>query len=68
MASMRTDPICGMELEPTEAVAQFPHKGVITYFCSLECSRKFCDMVEETSKALKSVSPLAKEPESDERR
>lgn len=68
MASTQTDPICGMELEEAEAVVQFQHKGKIFYFCSLECNRKFCDLVDETSKALQDAGAQAKETESDESR
>lgn len=68
MASMRMDPMCGMELEETDAVAQFQHKGDILYFCSLECKRKFCELVEETSKAFKDGDALAKETDSNESR
>lgn len=66
MASVQTDPICGMELEETEEVLLFQHKGKIYYFCSLECYRKFCAMVEETSNGVEKVDVLAKGTDSNE--
>lgn len=52
-----------MELEETKAVAQFQHKGEVFYFCSLECNRRFCEMVEETAKTFKSRDALTKDTE-----
>lgn len=64
MASIQTDPICGMELAETEAAAQFQHKGDTIYFCSLECKRKFCELAVETSKVFKGVDTAVDETES----
>jgi YHS domain-containing protein len=67
MANKQTDPICGMELEETEAMVKFQHKGKTFYFCSLECNKKFYEMVEETSKAFDNVVVLNKRTDSKER-
>jgi len=66
MTSFRTDPMCGMELDETKAVAQFRHKGEILFFCSLECNKRFCEMVGETSKTFKSRDALTKDTEGHE--
>jgi P-type Cu+ transporter len=36
-----TDPVCGMELEPSQAVAQSHYQGTVYYFCSRECKERF---------------------------
>lgn len=35
------DPVCGMEIDPSEAVAQMTFQGNTYYFCSEECRRAF---------------------------
>jgi Cu+-exporting ATPase len=35
------DPVCGMEIDPEEAVAQEEHDGTTFYFCSESCHEKF---------------------------
>ena len=35
------DPVCGMELEPINAIAQSTYQGETYYFCSQECRQKF---------------------------
>lgn len=36
-----TDPVCGMEIDPTTAAASREHDGTTFYFCSLGCARAF---------------------------
>ncbi len=36
-----TDPVCGMEIEPSQAVAQSQYQGWVYYFCSRECKARF---------------------------
>jgi P-type Cu+ transporter len=38
---MTTDPVCGMEIEADDAVAQSSYEGETYYFCSTECKKKF---------------------------
>lgn len=38
---MVTDPVCGMNMEPTDAVVQREHDGETYYFCSEECLQTF---------------------------
>jgi len=35
------DPVCGMEMEPAQAVAHSEYAGENYYFCSLACQEKF---------------------------
>ena len=35
------DVVCGMEIEPTEAVATSEYEGKTYYFCSVSCKEKF---------------------------
>ena len=41
MLEKEIDPVCGMALNPHEALAQSAHKGRVYYFCSEECRQKF---------------------------
>ncbi len=36
-----SDPVCGMEIEPTEAAGSSSYEGQTYYFCSNECKQKF---------------------------
>ena len=36
-----TDPVCGMQVESTQAPAQSQYEGQSYYFCSEECKRQF---------------------------
>jgi Cu+-exporting ATPase len=36
-----TDPVCGMQLEPSQAEAQTVYEGVAYFFCSNECRTTF---------------------------
>jgi P-type Cu+ transporter len=40
-AAAHTDPVCGMAVDPTKAVATREHEGKTYYFCSAGCARKF---------------------------
>jgi len=41
MPEKEIDPVCGMALNPHEALAQSAHQGKVYYFCSEECKQKF---------------------------
>lgn len=36
-----TDPVCGMQVNPSTAVAKVDHRGTTFYFCSKGCAEKF---------------------------
>jgi Cu+-exporting ATPase len=36
-----TDPVCGMQIESSQAEAQSQYQGQTYYFCSDECRQKF---------------------------
>lgn len=38
---MTTDPVCKMQIEEKQAVAQAEYQGVTYYFCSTACHRTF---------------------------
>ena len=38
---MVTDPVCGMRIDPEDAVATVEHDGVTYYFCSELCRDAF---------------------------
>jgi YHS domain-containing protein len=38
---MAKDPICGMEVEPSEAAASYDYEGTMYYFCAVGCKEKF---------------------------
>ena len=35
------DPICGMEIDPSEAEFSLEQEGVLYYFCSEDCMNEF---------------------------
>ena len=35
------DPICGMDVEESEAAGQSEHEGTTYYFCSIGCKEQF---------------------------
>jgi YHS domain-containing protein len=35
------DPVCGMRVDPSDAVASREHRGATYYFCSVGCAKKF---------------------------
>ena len=37
------DPVCGMMIRPSEAVATAEHNGQTYYFCSEDCAESFRD-------------------------
>lgn len=41
MADKVKDPVCGMEIDPTDAVAHETHDGHDIYFCSTGCHQTF---------------------------
>jgi Cu+-exporting ATPase len=42
-----TDPVCGMQLDPSQAAAQAVYDGVAYYFCSEECRDTFLEDPEQ---------------------
>lgn len=36
-----TDPVCGMKIKPSEAVATEEYEGTTYYFCSQDCAQSF---------------------------
>ena len=36
-----TDPVCGMQVDTSQAAAQSQYQGQTYYFCSVECKRQF---------------------------
>ena len=45
--AMVKDPVCGMELDSSQAEAQTIYKDQVYYFCSTECRRTFEENPEE---------------------
>ena len=39
--AIATDPVCGMKVDPDDAVATAEHDGVTYYFCSQACHDAF---------------------------
>jgi YHS domain-containing protein len=39
--AMVKDPVCGMEIDSSQAAAQSQYQGQTYYFCSVECKQKF---------------------------
>ena len=50
------DPICGMEVEPSNAAGKHVYNGQTYYFCSHHCVAKF---KEDPEKFLKSLASRA---------
>ena len=42
-----TDPVCGMQIDTSEAAAQTIHGGQAYFFCSEDCRRTFEENPEE---------------------
>ena len=38
---MAIDPVCAMEVDPTQAAATTEYGGTTYYFCSTECKEEF---------------------------
>ena len=45
--AMVTDPVCGMQIEESEAAAQLVYEGQPLFFCSEDCRRTFENAPEE---------------------
>lgn len=41
MATMVTDPVCGMQITPGEAAGTTEYAGTLYYFCSRACKQQF---------------------------
>jgi YHS domain-containing protein len=39
--SMKRDPVCGMDVDPTSAAGAEEHEGKTYYFCSRSCLERF---------------------------
>ncbi|MEO7672446.1 MAG: YHS domain-containing protein [Pyrinomonadaceae bacterium] len=39
--TIHTDPICGMQVEESDAAGQYEFEGKTYYFCSTGCTAKF---------------------------
>ena len=44
---IRTDPVCGMEIDESETVGQSEYQGRTYYFCSTSCKEKFDENPDE---------------------
>jgi Cu+-exporting ATPase len=40
-SEMAVDPVCGMEVDPSKAAAEYTHEGKTYYFCADACRQKF---------------------------
>ena len=38
---MKTDPVCGMQVDPEKAAGKSEYLGATYYFCAPGCKRKF---------------------------
>ncbi len=45
--AMVKDPVCGMEIDSSQAAAQTVHEGRAYYFCSEECRQTFLEDPED---------------------
>lgn len=43
----QTDPVCGMQIEESEAAGQSDYQGRTYYFCSNSCKEKFDESPED---------------------
>lgn len=41
MATMATDPVCGMKFDPAAAKSKAEHEGTTYYFCAPGCKKAF---------------------------
>ena len=48
-----TDPVCGMQLESSQAAAQTVYEGQAYFFCSEECRKTFEENPKEFLKSAK---------------
>ena len=54
--STHTDPICGMAVEETQGIHS-RYKDTTYYFCSVQCHKKFEELLRETSETFKGSAP-----------
>jgi Cu+-exporting ATPase len=40
-ATLATDPVCGMEVDPATAAATSEYQGTTYYFCAVGCKNRF---------------------------
>lgn len=40
-ATLETDPVCGMEVDPATATATSEYQGKTYYFCAVGCKNRF---------------------------
>ncbi len=45
------DPVCGMEIEPEDAVATIEYEGETYHFCSESCEEEFKENPEDYAEA-----------------
>lgn len=50
-----TDPVCGMQIDSSQAVAQTVYNGKGYFFCSDECRKMFVENPEKYLKSEKSA-------------
>ena len=46
-ATLRRDPVCGMNVNPETAKAKLEHAGKVFYFCSSSCAQKFAQQPQK---------------------
>jgi Cu+-exporting ATPase len=49
--AMATDPVCGMQIDSSQAPAQSQFQGQTYFFCSVECKKKFDANPKQFAKA-----------------
>jgi YHS domain-containing protein len=49
--AMVTDPVCGMQIDTSQAPAQSQYQGQTFYFCSVECKKRFDANPKQYAKA-----------------
>ncbi len=54
--AMVTDPVCGEQVDTTQAPAQTQYQGQTYYFCSVECKRKFDEHPERYAQKAQQAS------------
>ncbi len=57
IAGAKTDPVCGMKVDPHTAQHRASHGGQSYYFCSAKCREKFVAHPDEYAGALKPTTP-----------
>ena len=50
-AGVVTDPVCGMQIDPSDAAETIEHGGKTYYFCSKDCAETFKESPEDYVKA-----------------